>query len=332
MLLLKVVRLKSLIWFAYIIIFVLYLASSILTQLDTRGKEMVVFIATMLTLVGMSVGTVLSTTSFLALASMMSPALVKVFFVGRGLSGIVPVVFNLGSNAVFSPMDAALFTFGTVTGIMAVSLVVLYLFTVNKYVAPFIATSNNLTRRSKHLETKKSASMVALMPKAAKLGFVCLIQQAMLFTIYPGLMSLLKQSQGGGMDEKYFLLIHVFSVFGVGDICGRLSAQFIKFPGKGSILYFTLATGGLAMLLIMCNIQPRTIPVWFTADWCPALIFFIFSMTGGHCLSLSYSYAPSVVDNELDKAVVATIHHCCSFGGQVLGIGLSYLTQYLINL
>ena len=297
---------------------------------------MLFFIMTQLTLIGMSVGAVVSTTALFALSAMMSPNLVKMFFVGQGLSQTLPVGLNILFTALpgFDVRETSCVGFGAGGVLVAAVMVLFYFFTVNWYVTPFITKSIELSEMNVEDTLNSGQSKVIdLIPKAMKFGFVTFFLHFTTLSFYPGLMSLLRQSdKNSKIDEKLFLLVHMLAVVTVSDFMGKICAQFIKFPGKNVIVYFTLARVVLGLLLAMCNIQPRTIPVWFVPDWSPSLILFILGFTHGHLISLSYSFAPSVVENGLDKAVVSTIHHCCTFLGLLGGIGMSYLIQFLINL
>ena len=337
MFLIKVVRLEVIIWVSYVNILLSYIMATTFTKINTEGREVAFFVISIMCLISMIAGAVCSTTALIALSSMMNKELVGRYFLGQGFSGLIAVLINIIFTAILDTsgkdgLKAGQACFGSGIFMSVCILFLFFIFTRHSYVSFFLKKACNLTMKNDKLEEgEKKAKVMKLLPQAAKLFFVTFFTNFLLMSVHPAMMAKLK-STNNFVEDEFFLIIFLFLIFSVGDLCGKTSSQLIKFPSKDTIVYFAVGRVVLAVMCLMCNLQPRSIPVWFKADYWPAILVFLFSWSHGHIMSLSYIYAPSVVDNAVDKAVVCTIHHIGTFLGLLLGTVVSYLLQFLINL
>ena len=337
MLLIKIVRLEVIVWVSYVTLMISYVIATSFTKINTDGWEVIFFVITIICLIATVAGGVCSTTALIALSSMMNRELVGRYFLGRGFSGLIAVLINIMFTAILDTdgrdgLKAGLGCFGSGIFVSVGILIMFFLFTRNSYVISFLKKSRNLTEKNDNLdEEEKNEKLMVLLPKAAKLTFVTFFSHFLTISVFPAIMANVK-STDNLVEDQFFLIVFVFLTYAIGDIFGKTSSQFIKFPSKNAIIYFALGRLVLAVVMLMCNIQPRSIPVWFKADYWPAILVFLFSFSHGHIVSLSYIYAPSVVNNAVDKAVVGTIQHIGTFLGLLTGTAMSYLLQFLIKL
>ena len=337
MLLIKLVRLEVIIWVSYVNILLSYIIATTFTMIDTEGWEVAFFVISIMCLMTMIAGGVCATTALIALCSMMNKELVGRYFLGKGFSGLVAVLINILFTVMLDTggkdgVKAGQACFGSGIFMSVCILFLFFMFTRNSYVISFLKKSRNLIVKNDDLdEGEKKANVKELFPKAAKLFFVTFFTNFLGMSVHPAMMAKLK-STNHFVEDQYFLLVFLFLIFSVGDLCGKTSSQLIKFPSKDTIVYFAVGRVVLAVMCLMCNLQPRPIPVWFKADYWPAILVFLFSFSHGQIVCLSYIYAPSVVDNAVDKAVVGTIHHIGTFVGLILGTVVSFLLQFLSQL
>ena len=125
----------------------------------------------------------------------------------------------------------------------------------------------------------------------------------------------------------------MFLVFNVGDVVGGVMAGSgkLNWPGKDIILYVTSSRILIIPLLLMCNLRPRSVPVWFKNDLWPVLFLSILAVSNGHINTLAMSYAPQVIDSKVDKGTAGVIMTASATMGLVLGSTFVFLAKTIIS-
>uniref|UniRef100_A0A1A8DS77 Solute carrier family 29 (Nucleoside transporters), member 1 n=1 Tax=Nothobranchius kadleci TaxID=1051664 RepID=A0A1A8DS77_NOTKA len=103
-------------------------------------------------------------------------------------------------------------------------------------------------------------------------------------------------SNGGGWD-KYFISVSCFLLFNVMDWAGRSLTAICMWPGKDSLWLPVLV--GLRVVFIplfmLCNVQPRHLPVLFAHDAWYIVFMVLFSFSNGYLASLCMCFGPKKV-------------------------------------
>eukprot|EP00116_Pleurobrachia_bachei_P004467 sb/3464729/ len=119
----------------------------------------------------------------------------------------------------------------------------------------------------------------------------------------------------------YMYAVIMFLTFGLGDILGCMTAARIHIP-KQRVLPLSLARAVFIVLIMMCNVQPRTLPVWFHSDWIPGVFYMALAWTNGVLLSTGSTYAPDCVMGAAEKTRAGTLVVFCSALGLFVGSGM----------
>uniref|UniRef100_A0A8C6K7B5 Solute carrier family 29 member 1 (Augustine blood group) n=1 Tax=Nothobranchius furzeri TaxID=105023 RepID=A0A8C6K7B5_NOTFU len=97
--------------------------------------------------------------------------------------------------------------------------------------------------------------------------------------------------------DKYFISVSCFLLFNVMDWAGRSLTAICMWPGKDSLWLPVLV--GLRVVFIplfmLCNVQPRHLPVLFAHDAWYIVFMVLFSFSNGYLASLCMCFGPKKV-------------------------------------
>ena len=108
--------------------------------------------------------------------------------------------------------------------------------------------------------------------------------------VFPGVCVLVapQQPNGGPLTGRFFVPLATFLLFNLGDLLGRLLASWAPFPlrRRNGLLAFTLARALIPMLVLFCNVSPRSnTPVLFKQDAIFALLVSLTALSNGYIFS-----------------------------------------------
>ena len=116
--------------------------------------------------------------------------------------------------------------------------------------------------------------------------------------------------------RTYFKAVTVFFLFNFGEVVGCFTATFWHYPKSSNILLVSCTRFIFIPLIFMCNLQPRTIPVWFSHDAFPTVFSFLLGWSEGQLLSMAAVYAPQAVGSPEEKSL------CGNFQAVSCAVGL----------
>ena len=245
-------------------------------------------------------------------------------YAGKGLAGLVAVIItiatvsfptlNMDTAAVWFFMVATIYVLPFVTTIM-------YKFIMSPKIQNAEAKDKVQDEEVSTIETLKSGWLICL--TAFLIRFTT-------FTIYPALVTniqVYKPDEKSLWNAKYFQPISIFLPHAIGDLIGKMMPKSIEIPKPKHLTVCALLRLLLIPLILMCNIQPRTWPVWFKNEAFPAVFVFVAGITEGWFLNRAIMYAPDYVDGTVKKGKIGELVYCA----YVLGMGVSVPTIFAFS-
>nr|XP_032824991.1 equilibrative nucleoside transporter 3 [Petromyzon marinus]XP_032824992.1 equilibrative nucleoside transporter 3 [Petromyzon marinus]XP_032824993.1 equilibrative nucleoside transporter 3 [Petromyzon marinus]XP_032824994.1 equilibrative nucleoside transporter 3 [Petromyzon marinus] len=118
--------------------------------------------------------------------------------------------------------------------------------------------------------------------------------------------------------KKYFVPVAIFLVYNLGDLVGRVTAGWLRWPAPESWLMPALVFLRTAFLPLFafCNYQPRrhTSTLLLANDAVPVVLTALLGVTNGHLGSTALTFAPRVVPAEMAEATGAVMTFFLSLG------------------
>ena len=299
---------------------------------DSWAKEFFMAVLILHSINGASHG--LMTSAHSMLSTMIDATILKTYYVGKGLAGLVGSAIALSTLA-FPSLDvvsAAFYYFLVMTLLSFIVGIGLTLYLLNLD----LVKERTIAANYKKEETQNEAAM-SLGEITRELKPQCI--SALLSTIsslvvFPATMTNLKSmnpTTGTAWSDKFFLPVTVFLVWAVGDNSGKILTEFCSWPTRDTIVWFSVARLILVPLVIMTNIQPRTIPVWFKSDAIPSILCFLTAFTNGYLVNLNLAYAPGYVEGKENKGRASMVMFFFLAGGLAVGSGTIFLIPVILN-
>ena len=336
MIIIRYVRIPHLINLSNTIMLAGFIFTTFLTKINTDSWAVTFFVLTNVVFCIMSALTALYVSSMMAMASMMPPHSIKGFFLGQALAGLFATCLSIITLSIpgANTDDAGFYYFLIASLTLSASLMLYVVFRKMPYVRFYLEKgeeSSSLESEKLDGEVVETLTLFQLFRATQKYSLASFFALLYTLVMFPAVMSRLKSTgPDGRWSETYFLPVIVFLGFNVGDVCGRISSSFLRWPGKNLILWVSIARVIFIPLLLMCNLQPRAIAVWFTSDIFALVLIFLFGWSNGHILSLSVSYAPQDVVGDINKASIGTIQAFSCSCGLVVGSCLVFAVVSII--
>jgi len=363
MIVVKYIKISTMVYFANVQMLVAFVVTTCLAKVDTDDWPNTYFAVTVTLFAMMCSGGAMYISAMFAMVSTMSSVCTDGFLVGMALAGLFASMLNIGTLSLpgTNSVEAGFWYFLIATIVLTIALGLFTVFqrsdmsyerlesefsntrTAESSPGPESRASDPLCETedetvSEDVSDKKlvrssttgsaiSLPMTQLFRAAWQHIFSFFFVLLVTFTIFPGALSMLKSDAlpGTAWADKYFIPVSLFLVFNIGDCLGRILVSWVKWPSERFLIYYGLARIVFILLLVMCNLQPRSVDVWFSGDVWPTVLIFLFALTNGQVISLSMVYAPQCVQNKCDKAAIGTIQAFCSAIGRVTGSFLAFL-------
>lgn len=260
-----------------------------------------------------------------AIASMLMPSAIQGFYLGQGTAGLFATVLSIITLSLpdSDPVDAGFYYFLIASLTLAVALVGFLFFTRISFVrSSTIRQSDEADGADEEDYNQKELSVFEVFMKIWKYCCTALVTLLITLACFPAAMSGLKSTSDKtdtSWATTFFLPVLTFLIFNIGDVLGRITSSLIPYPSKRLILPAAISRVVFIPLIYMCNLQPRTIPVWFGSDVWPAVFNLAFSWSNGHILSLAAAYGPQEVQTKSAKSLAGTYAAFSSALGLVIG-------------
>jgi hypothetical protein len=278
----------------------------------------------------------------MAIASMLHPKAVQGFILGQSAAGAINSLISLLTMSFTNTnvREAGFYYLFISCVCLAISLSV-YIFIFNNM--PYV--KYNTVRKSEHSQSAESSNsdihegsstetnqkdqttfrdvFRVTWPYCAA-NCISLIITLLLF---PAAISHLQPSSDKIPQHVFSVLI--FLTFSVGDVTGALTSTFLSLPRR-CVLPFCFLRLVFIPLTFMCNLQPRTLPVWFLSDYWPALLYFIMAWSNGVVLSIAATYCATSVESNAAKSMAGTLSAFSCALGLIVGSLLVFPTLAIL--
>lgn len=147
--------------------------------------------------------------------------------------------------------------------------------------------------------------------------------------LFPAITAIIEPNNTN-IDPLVFNALH-FLVFNVADLSGRglASIQIFSPTNDTFLIAYSLARTIFIPVFLMCNIMGLSAPVIVTSDAGYMLVLFLFSLTHGHCSTLSL-LAASEDGDEGEGGRAASLTQFWMMAGIVIGGGASFGVRAII--
>ena len=326
MIILKRVSIEPFVVSCNLLALTLFTAMTILSKVSTSTWPMGFFVLTTLMYCTACAAGAMYKSGVMAIASMLHPKAVQGFILGQSAAGAINSLISLVTLSFpdTNVLEAGFYYLLSSCLCLIVSLSV-YVFIFNKM--PYVKFNTIRKSHSRSSDSsdsdqdsvsetspdqKDEATFLSVFKEIWQFCSANFITLVITLLLFPAALSNLQPSTDKIPQHVYTVLI--FLVFSVGDVVGALTSTFFSLPRK-YVLPLSISRLLFIPLTLMCNIQPRTLPVWFRADCCPALIYFFMAWSNGVVLSIAATYCSTSVNSNLSKSIAGTLSaFSCALG------------------
>ena len=301
---------------------------------DSWQIEFFVIILVMYSINAVSHG--LMTSAHSILCTMIEASLLKTYYVGKGLAGLAGSAVALSTLA--SPsvdvVSAAFYYFMMMTILTLVGATALIVYFLNlDLVKQRTMKQNYVKEEEKSQEELMSLKEITVIIKTQCIsGLLATVSSLLVFPATLTNLRSVNPKPGTDWSDKFFLPVTVFLVWAIGDNAGKILTEFVNWPRKELMVWFSLARLILIPLTLMTNIQPRSIPIWFKSDVIPSVLCFITSFTGGYLVNLNLTYAPGYVKGKENQGRASMVMFFFIAAGLALGSGSIFLVPVILKI
>ena len=321
MIILKHVSIKPVMLACNSLVLVIFVMMTVMAKLTTITWPMTFFALTNVMFCIACGASAAYISGMMAIASMLTSNAIAGFYLGQGAAGFFATLLSIITLSIpgADPVTAGFYYFLIASCSLVIALVAYFMFSKMSYV-------RNSTMRSEDKDSAEAGgenlTSLQVFRKIWKYCAANLVTLLITLTCFPAALSSLKSSSQdteGQWVTTYFVPVITFLFFNIGDVLGRITSSFVSLPSKRFILPVALCRIAFIPLIYMCNLQPRTLNVWFASDAWPAIFNLLMSWSNGHILSLSAAYGPQEVESKSAKSMAGTYAAFCSSLGLVIG-------------
>ena len=280
----------------------------------------------------------LITSSHSILCTMIEAGILKTYYVGKGLAGLVGSAVAL-STLGFPGIDvvsAAFYYFMVMTILTLVggTALTIYFLDLDLVKERTIKTKykGDQDKRTENIEVLSLKEIAKVIKTQCIAGLLVTVSSLLVFPATLTNLKSMDPKTGTDWTDKFFLPVTIYLVWTIGDNFGKILTEFVNWPKKEMMVWASLARLVLIPLTLMTNIQPRTIPVWFTSDVIPSVICFITAFTGGYLVNLNLTYAPGYFQDKENQGRASMVMFFFIAAGLALGSGSIFLVPVILNL
>ncbi|XP_071079137.1 equilibrative nucleoside transporter 3-like [Haliotis cracherodii] len=341
--LVRFISLKKRVVLSLALIILVFAATTILVNINSDEWQTAFFGLTMASAAIINGATAVMTGSVFGLVCRFPPMYTQSVMTGQAVGGtfaaLASIFSLLGSGTV---IESAFGYFLTATAICTVALLayaLLYYFEFSKYY--ITETDEN------HLNAQDSEGLMStdhlghiefyttIVKKIWRQGIGVCVVFTVTLSVFPAVCSTIRSGDyqpGDPWSDKYFIPVVCYLFFNLGDWIGRPISGWIQQPSyrhQNVLFMLCLFRVVLVPLIMFCDAQPRSLPVWFNNDAFPIAFIIILGITNGYFGTLNMMYAPQRVP--LGQAEGAGVLMSLMLTlGLALGSGLSILLIKLL--
>ncbi|KAL3874839.1 hypothetical protein ACJMK2_037801 [Sinanodonta woodiana] len=326
-LLIKRISLKARMYSSIILTILLFSLTLVLTKVNTDTWQTEFFILTIICVVIVSASSSVLGASMFGLASLFPSRYVQACMSGQAMGGIFAAVANIVALAVGSDVTQSglgFFLAATLTAVATlVSYILLYHLEFSKYHIFDIGRSldDNVNHRDEVvISTRYGCTYYYSILKLIWVEGLCVcLVFFVTLSVFPSIASAIASTETGAQawSEKYFSALVCFLLYNAGDLGGRCISGYLQVPKFGQrccLFMLAVVRVGFIPLLMLCNAQPRHLPVVFTHDAYPVLFILFLGLTNGFLSTLAMMYGPKKAPPDMAESTGAIMSVCLTIG------------------
>ncbi|XP_072031402.1 equilibrative nucleoside transporter 1-like isoform X2 [Amphiura filiformis] len=295
---------------------ILFIATTVLTQIHTDDWQSIFFYVTLISIVLINCCGALFQGSIFGLAGVLPKKYTQAIMAGQGLGGILPALISIISIAAFKDPNWSGFVYFLCAVIAIVITVVAYVilprlefasYYLNKQKAfsseQYSSGRDIISSRSFELKTTRTPPFLAIFKKIWIPAVLVMLVFLVTLGCFPGATS---QIDALNWKSQYFTPVTCFLLFNSMDFVGRSLPGLIHWPSEKQLwllAIFVIMRAIFFPLFAFCNIQSdaRTTTVIFDHDAWPILFMTVFAFTNGYLGSLCMMYGPKFVQHDYQE-------------------------------
>ncbi|XP_051881422.1 equilibrative nucleoside transporter 1-like [Pristis pectinata] len=345
-----------------IAIFILFLLTAILVKISI--EPLTFFIVTMVTIVLINCFGAILQGSLFGLAGLLPAAYTAPIMSGQGLAGTFAALAMICAIASGSEQSAIAFGYFNTACVVVLLAVVSYhilpRLAFSRYhfkrkneewkkaqqeegfskmdLIKQDPTGSSERRPSAHLmethsaETDEGLSLISILRKIWPKAVLVWLVFSVTIGVFPSVtVDAVSTISGDGLWGVYFIPISCFLMFNVFDWMGRSLTALCMWPRKDSkwLVAFVITRLLFIPLFMLCNVQPRQLPVVFAHDAWYICFMACFAFSNGYLASLCMCYGPQNVSAKEAETAGAIMSFFLSLG-LASGACLSFLIRALV--
>ena len=295
-----------------LIMFVMFVATTVLVKVDTEDNPKMFFGITVATCILLNLATGIFQGTIFGVAGIVGQRYMQAIMSGQATAGIFAAVADLATKLANPNYDKEPTTSALIYFIIASTFIIItsiawsvlqklprmqfYFRRLERHVGQDIQDNAAKTQNEKipYLMILKAISEKALS---------VFIVFSITLTCFPAIMagiSSTNKGDGSVWDNELFSTLVVFLVFNIGDWIGRILAGIGQIVSEKSrwLLILSISRVVFIPLFLMCNYEHRLLPYVFNHDFWPIIINVLFSVSNGYLGSLGMMYGPKMVSIE----------------------------------
>lgn len=292
------------------------------------------FLFIMVVILFSSVATALTQNGILAIANVFGSEYSQAVMLGQAVAGVLPSVVLFGLSYIGDSTaaetgeqsQAGIIVYIITTAIVCGISTTLFKFTGigGQFMAIMREESIDVDDNDEQIPFRVLFDKLRLLVLSILLTFVITL-------IFPVFASTVRSTGLGMKDEHYMPLI--FTLWNLGDLYGRVLADlpYFQSPSFTPLKTFIYALLRFLHIPFFFYFSSRNDGHSVVLDIGYMLLQFVFGLTNGHVISLSFMKVPQVLDNDLEKEAAGGFTNIFVSVGLALGSLVSYIFVFLIN-
>ncbi|EDO15800.1 hypothetical protein Kpol_1040p13 [Vanderwaltozyma polyspora DSM 70294] len=290
------------------------------------------FIWIMFLVVISAIGTALTQNGILAIANVYGSEYSQAVVLGQAIAGVLPSIVLFLITFSDKPDNK-----GSLIGIILyflstslVSLICIYLFRSNNSDRVLKDTPTSFTE-SESLSDNKIFVPTELLYSKLKylvLSIFVTFSVTMVFAVFASTIV----ARGIPLSDKQYIPL-IFTVWNVGDLCGRFIAELPFFRNDSFTAYktfvYSLSRIALLPLFFLFLRIPKRSPI--LQDISYIMLQFIFGLTSGQVISMSFMKIPGALDSDVEREAAGGFSNVFVSVGLAAGSLLSYVFVFIIS-
>ncbi|TWW78715.1 equilibrative nucleoside transporter 3 [Takifugu flavidus] len=319
------------------IILVVFVATTVLVEVDVSGCRLEFLVATLACVAVVSGASNIFSGSMFGISGHFPMRISQALISGQAMGGTLSAVASVVDLAVANDVTSSALVYFLTADIFILLCIASYLLLPKlaysrHYILAARCTSPGVMSEGGTAAGSTTRSGVPplqpILRKTWVLGLSVFYVFCVSIMVFPAVSSGIQSVQkgdGSPWTTTYFVPLTSFLMYNIADFCGRQATAWLQVPGPTSrvLPLLVLCRSIMVPLLMLCNYQPRVHlrTVFFTHDVYPVIFNCLLGLSNGYLGTLPMIYGPKVVPRELAEATGVVMSFFLTLG---LAVGSAF--------